>query len=127
MSTGSWRMARSRPSTTRVALRRLRGYSKRRCNEGPHPRRRASLENGPKYVASVALCGARVAKQPFRAATHLFPPCYLRAGFLSMYPARVFVFRGARLASKGLRVAGEGFSMVLWERDVDRAQTGQRP
>lgn len=28
---------------------------------------------------------------------------YWRAGVLSVYPARVFLFRGARMASKGFR------------------------
>jgi len=33
----------------------------------------------------------------------LTAPHDLRAGFLGMTPARVFVFRGARFASKGFR------------------------
>jgi hypothetical protein len=50
----------------------------------------------------------------------------LRAGFLSMYPARVFVSRGARMASKGLHVASEGYSMGLWERTAQRAHNTAR-
>jgi hypothetical protein len=39
-----------------------------------------------------------------------------RAGVLRVSPARVFVFRGAAMASKGLREAFEGSSMGEWER-----------
>jgi hypothetical protein len=61
-----------------------------------------TLKNGPKYVAYVAHCGARVAGHGQggvrRAALHDW-----RAGFRSEYPARVFFFRGARMASPTLQ------------------------
>jgi hypothetical protein len=76
-------------------------------------------ENGSKYVAYVTRCGARVAGYG-QGGSYLFSPlCYLRARFLSMYPAHVFVFRRTRIASKGLREASEGTnSMEAWERAV---------
>jgi hypothetical protein len=48
---------------------------------------------------------------------------------IAYIPARVFVSRAARMASKGLRGGLEGSSMEPWERTVDRtvvALTQQR-
>jgi hypothetical protein len=65
-------------------------------------------ENGPKYVAYVTRCGARVAGHGQGGSYHFPALRDWRAGLLSAYPARVFVFRVARMASKGLHVASGG-------------------
>jgi hypothetical protein len=65
-------------------------------------------ENGPKYVSNVTY-GARVAGHG-QGGSYTYSPALRdwQAGCLSGYPACVFVFRGARMASKDLRVASEG-------------------
>ena len=73
---------------------------------GPHKK------NGPKYVAYVALYGARVAERTRRVAvTHSHRPTIYGPGVpLSPYrnPARVFVYRPARCSLTGAKASGKG-------------------
>jgi hypothetical protein len=53
-------------------------------------------------------CDARFEHTPQGGLLSFPPPCYLRAGLLSVYPARVLVFKARRWLLKDLHVASGG-------------------
>jgi hypothetical protein len=68
----------------------------------------SNSENAPKYVSNVTLCDARVAPYPLQGVLPPFPALQF-AGRVFFHhfqpPARLFFYRGARIASKALAKA----------------------
>jgi hypothetical protein len=47
------------------------------------------------------------------------------AGLLSVYPARVFAFRGARMALRAFGPGPNGLVSLMWERTIHADTRGQ--